>query len=124
MFFKIIICFSNVAPSTQVLETFDPNDSFSFFYQSIILFLTFYLSKRCMVFSSFSRHEPFEAIALKNIHLFVTGVCSASAVAVSPELRALVAVTTCARLQRKTSAHKLSGTLNALILPLWSLLRQ
>jgi hypothetical protein len=69
-----------------------------------------------MVFSNFARHEPLEAIALKTIHLFsqhnggrwalfVAGVCSASAVAVSSELRALVAVTAGARFLRNKRTH-------------------
>jgi hypothetical protein len=64
-----------------------------------------------MVFNNFARNEPLKASALKTIHiffqqdgnrraLFAAGVCSASAIAVSPELRALVAVTAGARFLR------------------------
>jgi hypothetical protein len=83
--------------------------------------------KRCMVFQQFrsawiffsqrtQNHAPFCQQDGDRRALFVTGVCSASAVAVSLELRALPAVPARARFLRNKRTHP--GMLNALSLPL------
>ena len=50
-------------------------------------------------------HTPFCQNDGDRLALFVTGVCSASAVAVSPEIRALVVVTAGARFLRNKRTH-------------------